>query len=562
MLSRSTLRVLLWAASGALIAGCRVAPPGPHADSAASAPGTPAATEQDSGRDLSEAHAHYGAGIIHELNGEQELALREYYEAALNDPENEALALEISRRFLQANQPDKALDILTRATARSDASAALYARLGFVYSKLGKNGPAIEADRSAIRRQPRSLAGYQNLFLIYLQSRREKEALGVLDQAAGVPGADADFLTGLAELYANFGLQVPARREAANGKALAVLQRAEKLNPGDPQLRLRLADGFNILGKDDQAAQIYIDLLKHLPDLPYLRENIRAKLADIYLRGRDPKLAVEQLESVLRDDPTDVKAYCLLGSIAYGEGKFAQAVDYFAKALLLNPDFERVYYDLAGAQISGNQCREALDTLDRARRKFQQNFLLEYLSGMAYTRQKDYSNAISRFTAAEIVAQAAETNSLTGDFYFQFGAAWERQGDSAQAEKYFEKCLQLSPNDAAAQNYLGYMWADRGEKLERARELIEKAVKAEPKNAAYLDSLGWVLFKLHQPNAALDYILKAIQLSEEEDATLYDHLGDVYAALGQVEKARAAWSKSLAIEPNDQVRKKLEPAAR
>ena len=124
--------------------------------------------------------------------------------------------------------------------------------------------------------------------------------------------------------------------------------------------------------------------------------------------------------------------------------------------------------------------------------------------------------------------------------------------------QYFEKCLQLAPNFAEAMNYLGYMWAEHGLKLDQARELIEKAVKAEPKNAAYLDSLAWVLFKLKQPKEALPYALKAAELSEQPDATVYDHIGDIYAALKQLEKAREAWRKSLSLEPNEEVRKKLE----
>ena len=110
-------------------------------------------------------------------------------------------------------------------------------------------------------------------------------------------------------------------------------------------------------------------------------------------------------------------------------------------------------------------------------------------------------------------------------------------------------------------NYLGYMWAEHGEKLDQARELIEKAVKAEPKNAAYLDSLAWVLFKQNQPQEALPYALKAAELSEKPDATVFDHIGDIYAALKQPEKAREAWRKSLSLEPNEEVRKKLEVRA-
>ena len=68
-----------------------------------------------------------------------------------------------------------------------------------------------------------------------------------------------------------------------------------------------------------------------------------------------------------------------------------------------------------------------------------------------------------------------------------------------------------------------------------------KSGKLEPKNAAYVDSLGWVLFKLNQNEQALEYLLKAVELSEVPDAAVYDHVGDVYRALKQNEKAREAW---------------------
>ena len=102
------------------------------------------------------------------------------------------------------------------------------------------------------------------------------------------------------------------------------------------------------------------------------------------------------------------------------------------------------------------------------------------------------------------------------------------------------------------------MLADRGEQLPRARALIEKAVQLEPKNGAYLDSLGWVLFKQKQAQQALPWLLKAVQFSPEPDATVLDHLGEVYLALRQPAKAVEAWKKSLSIESNPEVKKKLD----
>jgi tetratricopeptide (TPR) repeat protein len=225
---------------------------------------------------------------------------------------------------------------------------------------------------------------------------------------------------------------------------------------------------------------------------------------------------------------------------------------------LLKPDFAQAYYELALAQIQMNKGGEALATLNKARQRFAENYLVEFCTGMAYGGQKDYGEAIKHYTSAEIMAKATEPSRLTEFFYFQFGAAYERKGDFAEAEKQFQKCLQLKPDFAGALNYLGYMWAEHDMKLDQARDLIEKAVKLEPKSAAYLDSLGWVLYKLRRPKEALEYLLKAIEFSEEPDATVFDHLGDIYAALNQRDKAREAWQKSVSLEANDAVKKKLE----
>jgi tetratricopeptide (TPR) repeat protein len=183
---------------------------------------------------------------------------------------------------------------------------------------------------------------------------------------------------------------------------------------------------------------------------------------------------------------------------------------------------------------------------------------MEFWTALAFARQKAWAEAIEHFTAAEVIAQATEPERLNQVFYFEVGAACERKGDYVQAEKYFEKCLNLAPDDAEAQNYLGYMYAEQGMKLDRAKELVQKAVRSEPKNPAYLDSLGWILFKLRQPQEALGYILKALELSEKPDPTLYDHLGDIYVALDQLDKARDAWRKSIALDPDSRVLGKLE----
>ncbi len=492
-------------------------------------------------------------GWLHDLNQEPDQAIEEYYKAAMADPSNDQLILDLSRRLIRLEKYDRAAVLLSKATSVPDASGAVFARLGMVYAMQGKTNDAIHAVQEAIKRMPDSIVGYQTLAQMYLQSGRSAEALRVLDQAAAQPNPGADFLIDLAQLYTAYARGQDPHNEALEKKAAALLDQARVMKTTSLLALLQMAQTYELLGQPAKGAEVYQEILKIDPTLT----DARVRLAEIYLRGEKPEAAEEQLKAIVRDHPTHAEAYFLLGGLAYDAKKLPEAVDYFQKTILLKPDFDQAYYNLAAAQINANHPDAALSTLEKARERFKQNFMVEFMSALACSKKEDYPAAINHFVTAEVIARATNTNQLNNRFYFQLGAVYERNKNYEEAEKYFKKSLELSPDYSEALNYLGYMWADRGEHLEEARQMIEKAVKQEPENAAFLDSLGWVLYKLNRPREALDWLLKAVKNVDEPDATLFDHLGDIYRALQQPDKAREAWRKSVAIEPNEMVQHKL-----
>ncbi|HTR03274.1 MAG TPA: tetratricopeptide repeat protein, partial [Thermoanaerobaculia bacterium] len=173
----------------------------------------------------------------------------------------------------------------------------------------------------------------------------------------------------------------------------------------------------------------------------------------------------------------------------------------------------------------------------------------------AYARLKKYDAAV------RISRQAAAKFPESTDALFRLGSSLERAGDGAQSEKVFLDLLALRPNDAATLNYLGYMWADQGVQLEKAREMLEKAVAREPRNAAYLDSLGWAYFRLGQLQIAEKNLREAYR-REPADPTIEEHIGDLEARQGNVEGAIRHWEKALELkhEEPDRVREKLKRA--
>ena len=128
------------------------------------------------------------------------------------------------------------------------------------------------------------------------------------------------------------------------------------------------------------------------------------------------------------------------------------------------------------------------------------------------------------------------------------------------AIEYLDVSVTLDDSSAPALNYLGYLLADGGVRLEEARIYIEKALAIEPENGAYLDSMGWVLYRLEEYHKAIEYLEDAIQLmdvTEEENYVIYDHLGDVYYKIGMYKEAVSAWEEALELKQISDIQKKI-----
>ena len=185
------------------------------------------------------------------------------------------------------------------------------------------------------------------------------------------------------------------------------------------------------------------------------------------------------------------------------------------------------------------------------------------------TSLKRWQDADAALDKAEQLSTKPEDKQYV---YFLRGANYERQKKYAPAEEMFRKVLAEDSQNAMALNYLGYMLADRGIKLDEALAFVKKAVELDPQNGAYLDSLGWAYFKMGKYDQAEDNLTKASRSQRMgSDPTVQDHLGDLYQKTGRLklaaahwERALDEWNKTIAAEVDQddvtKVQKKLESA--
>jgi Flp pilus assembly protein TadD len=147
---------------------------------------------------------------------------------------------------------------------------------------------------------------------------------------------------------------------------------------------------------------------------------------------------------------------------------------------------------------------------------------------------------------------------------------FERMKKYEAAEAQFHQVLEIHPENASALNYLGYMLADRGVRLDEAQKMISRALELDPDNGAYLDSLGWVYYRQNRLEEAAQILVRALD-KIGQDATVHDHLGDVYSKMGKTKEAIMQWQASLQafesgseseMDPGDaaKIGKKLESA--
>jgi tetratricopeptide (TPR) repeat protein len=184
-----------------------------------------------------------------------------------------------------------------------------------------------------------------------------------------------------------------------------------------------------------------------------------------------------------------------------------------------------------------------------------------------YSRLRRWKEAQESIAKAEQLSTKPEDKDYT---YFIAGSIYERQKHYDQAEEAFHKVINGDPRNATALNYLGYMLADRGTRLDEALGYIRRAITLDPQNGAYLDSLGWAYFKMGNYELAEENLRKASERLNN-DPTVHDHLADLYQKTGRLKQAVAHWERAVAewnrtipaeIDSADlaKVQKKLENA--
>lgn len=496
-----------------------------------------------------EVHTWYALGIFAEENDGPEKALQIYRRVLDRHPGFLSLSLGVAQEFLRRGDFPAALATTKDAAkARPEAYLPEFVAAEIYYRHLAKPDMAERHAQKALRLAPREFAPYELLWEIHTHQGAISQANAVLDAAAAVTDASAEFYLSLAELHRRWETTDATAQARDTARRQTALRRAVAVAPENPEVLIRVADLYAIYLEVQEAAELYEKAHSLVPAWPFLRDKLTVALIEAGRR----KEAIPYLQEMAAANPQDIHALDQLAQLCLEQNRLEEAILYLQKALLLQPQDVRRHHQLIDLLLGEQMLELAHIHLRRAMESFPRSGIFPYLQGATLMRMEKPEEAIRYFEQALAEAPFVRVSFVGGDFYFEYGVAAEQVGRYDLAAQLFRKAIEIDPANAArASNYLGYMWVERNENLDEAERLIRQALAAEPQNGAYLDSLGWLHYRRGNFAEALAVLLRAAEALSSPDPVVYEHIGDTYRALGRHPEALLFWQKALKLDADN-----------
>ncbi|HKM66745.1 MAG TPA: tetratricopeptide repeat protein [Candidatus Acidoferrum sp.] len=456
-----------------------------------------------------------------------------------DDPENDAAVEQLTQLLLDQNKAEDAIDLLN-GLIKTSPSPTLYDHLGDAYTQIHDFPKAEAAYRQAVDLDPSELTHLRGLAQTLLSEEKYPEALAAYEKLSDMLPDDADTYLRIAQIY---------RELHQLDKAEENLIKARQFAPGSLEVMYNEAMIYESQGRFEDAIRVLSDAVTGVKTQSKVMPSRRRSLAILYqqlgMLYRDTQnyqAAIYTFQELSHlGDEEDARSRLLIMDTYRQARDLPKALQAGKDAVAKYPDDASIRNTMAMIYGEAQQPEEGIKLLQSG------------LKGKSPDRETylNYSQIYERshrFKEAEDAARKAESLSTQpGDnemAWLLLGAVYEHQKQYDKAEDEFKKVLNLNPKNAMVLNYYGYMLADRGVRLEEARELIQRALEQEPYNGAFLDSLGWTYFKQNKLDQAELTMRKAVE-RESHDPTIREHLGDVLAKQGRMELAVVEWEKSL-----------------
>lgn len=450
-----------------------------------------------------DSHLRYFYGELLIQAGQLTDAAEQFERCIELDPLNESAYLNLTEVYQGLKQPARALVVAKEFSTRLPGSFMAWAQLARLHLAQNQHKEALIPARRAYEMQSQNPNVVQMYAVVLQLNKQTKQAVRIYEQLYRLDPSDEGLTGRMVELY----------RELGNlESALELLdQMVEQAGENKPAIQIQKALIYWELKRNSEALKLLSELRQQYP------ESDRVK----YLHG----FAFERLEkfddalAVYRsfDDKSSLRGQADVRIIAVlrHQKNYDEAVAKVEELLADDGADADIYGLAANVYADAERYKDAISVLEKGFKKFPAKVRLLFMTGVYY----------------------------------------EKAGDIDSCINVMKDVIRRDATNSSAYNYLGYLYAERGENLDEAEKLIRKALELKPDDGFYLDSLGWVYYQKGDYKTALEYLMRALKI-EPKEGVIMEHVGDVKLKQGDLAGAREYYDKALKgdLEKKDRAR--------
>jgi tetratricopeptide (TPR) repeat protein len=483
---------------------------------------------------------HLLLGRLYRLNNELLKAENEFKIAVNLQPNSEEAVTTLAYLYNEEGDTSRAQQVLS-SIPEPARTAKVYSALGYTYEQSKDYKKAVDSYRDAVDQDKDNLDYVRGLAQNLMNDGQTDAALDQYKAIADADPSDAQTYMRIAEIY---------RRNGKYDQAQEALKKATTIVPDSLELQYNLAVIDDAQGKYDEAIQILTNLLAKTEhgDSQYEtsdknnRSVFLERLGTVYREANKPQLAVDTFRKMIPlGDENAIRAYQEIIETYRDNKNWQMATSVAEEAAKKYPNDRGLQLVAASQEADMGNSTAAIERV-RGMLKGNNDDREVYIAlAQMYSRLKQWEPAEQNIQKALALSTKQEDKDYVT---FVSGSIYERQKKYDLAEEQFRKVIASDPKNAMALNYLGYMLADRGTRLDESLGYIRRAVALDPNNGAYLDSLGWAYYKMGNYELAEENLRRASERIGN-DPTVHDHLGELYQKTGRLKLAATHWERAL-----------------
>ena len=451
------------------------------------------------------------------------------------DPDNYWYKVQLTQLHMIKNEPDSAIAVYEGILNKWPAKVEVKFELSRLYSETGRENKAIkmlnEIERDNGISEPVSMLKEQ----IYLRQGKPDLAVAELLALIALAPEEVRYLGVLAELYTTLDRKEEAKR---------TYKKIFEIEPSNGVAQLSMAEFYRLENNTEKQFE-YLAIAFRNPSLQIDRKmGVMIDFLTNQDRFTENKTGIDSLLTILEEEyPGDYR-------VRTAKADYFSKLERYEEALLV---YDEVLMEQKGNYFIWEQAIFIENMLENnegvytrsteALKYFNDKPLLFLFKGSAAMQLGKNEEAVQ---SLEKGLRFADNNlPLTVQFYSMLAEAWQNMGKHEKSDEYFEKALEIEPENIMILNNYGYYLSLREVELEKAEKMSRITIIAEPDNPTYLDTYAWILHKAGKQEQALEYIEKAIRSGGEEDSDILEHYGDILYALERKEEAAKYWKKAV-----------------